>query len=106
MPRRSALGSGEPKSRRGVQSCFSVVASRDASCGSDAVQRNPTDIKILKLIPAGIELRPTASRVLNRPFIPTGPGRVRGIIDRILALSEMDVESQLDQLRSELGPRH
>jgi predicted GH43/DUF377 family glycosyl hydrolase len=60
----------------------------------------------LKLIPAGIEFRPTASRVLNRSFIPTGPGRVRGIIDRVLALSEMEVESQLDRLRSELGARH
>jgi predicted GH43/DUF377 family glycosyl hydrolase len=60
----------------------------------------------LKLIPAGIDFRPTASRVLTRPFIPTGPGRVRGIIDRVLALSEMEVESQLDRLRSELGARH
>jgi predicted GH43/DUF377 family glycosyl hydrolase len=60
----------------------------------------------LKLIPSGIEFRPAASRVLNRSFIPTGPGRVRGIIDRVLALSEMEVESQLDRLRSELGVRH
>jgi predicted GH43/DUF377 family glycosyl hydrolase len=60
----------------------------------------------LKLIPAGIEFRPTASRVLNRPFIPTGPGRVRGIIDRVLALGDTEVESQLECLRSELGARH
>jgi predicted GH43/DUF377 family glycosyl hydrolase len=60
----------------------------------------------LKLIPAGIELRPTAGRVLNRPFIPMGPGRVRGIIDRVLALSETEVESQLDRLRRELATRH
>jgi predicted GH43/DUF377 family glycosyl hydrolase len=60
----------------------------------------------LKLIPAGIEFRSTASRVLNRPFIPAGPGCVRGIIDRVLALSEMEVESQLDRLRSGLGARH
>jgi predicted GH43/DUF377 family glycosyl hydrolase len=60
----------------------------------------------LKLIPAGIEFRPTASRVLNRPFIPTGPGRVRGIIDRVLALSETEIESQLARLRSALSARH
>jgi predicted GH43/DUF377 family glycosyl hydrolase len=60
----------------------------------------------LKLIPAGIEFRPTANRVLNRPFIPTGPGRVRGIIDRVLALGDNEVESQLDRIRSELAPRH
>jgi predicted GH43/DUF377 family glycosyl hydrolase len=60
----------------------------------------------LKLIYAGIELRPTPGRVLNRPFIPTDAGRVRGVIDRILALSEMEVESQLDRVRSELGTRH
>jgi len=60
----------------------------------------------LKLIPAGIELRPTASRVLNRPFIPTGSGRVRGMIDRVLGLSEMEVESQLDRLYSEMDRRH
>jgi predicted GH43/DUF377 family glycosyl hydrolase len=60
----------------------------------------------LKLIPAGIEFRPTASRVLNRSFIPTGSGRVIGIIDRVLALSEIEVETQLARLRSELGARH
>jgi len=31
---------------------------------------------------------------------------VRGIIDRVLALSEIEVEGQLDRLRAELGSRH
>jgi predicted GH43/DUF377 family glycosyl hydrolase len=44
--------------------------------------------------------------VLNRAFIPTGPGRVRGIIDRVLALSEIEVEGELGRLRAELGNRH
>ena len=44
--------------------------------------------------------------MLTRPFIPTGPGRVRSIIDRVLALSETEVASELDRLRSELSARH
>src|ERR1700722_8714841 len=106
MSCRVALGSGEPKPGRRIQPGVPVVTGRDASRGSDAFQRNPTNIKILKLVPAGIDFRPNASRGLTRPFIPTGPGRVRGIIDRVLALSEMEVASELDCLRSELSARH
>jgi predicted GH43/DUF377 family glycosyl hydrolase len=60
----------------------------------------------VKLISAGIDFGPNASRVLNRPFVPTGPGRVKGIIERVLALSEIEVESQLDRLRADLEARH
>jgi predicted GH43/DUF377 family glycosyl hydrolase len=60
----------------------------------------------LKVHRTGIDFRPNAGRVLNRPFVPTGPGRVRGIIDRILTLSENEVAAQLDNLRAELGARH
>jgi predicted GH43/DUF377 family glycosyl hydrolase len=60
----------------------------------------------LNVNPTGIELRPSASRVLIRSFIPTGPDRVSGIIERVLALSEMEVEAHLDRLRSEFGSRH
>jgi predicted GH43/DUF377 family glycosyl hydrolase len=60
----------------------------------------------LNLIPAGIDFRPNASRVLDRPFIPTGAGRVKGIIERVLGLSEIEVEAQLGRLRAGLGARH
>src|SRR6267154_2956616 len=106
MSRCPAFGSGKPKPGSRIQPCFSVVASRNASGRSDALQRNPKDIKTLNIIPAGIEFLPCASRVLNRSFIPTGPGRVRGIITRVLALTEIEMDLQLDQLRAELGARH
>ncbi|MBV8142386.1 MAG: glycoside hydrolase family 130 protein [Verrucomicrobia bacterium] len=60
----------------------------------------------MNLIPAGIEFRPDAARVLIRPFFPTGPGRVKEIIERILALGEFEVKAQLDRLRLESGDRH
>ncbi len=56
--------------------------------------------------PTGIELRPSAGRLLNRSFIPTGPDRVKGIIERVLAFSEKEAEVQLDRLRAEFGDRH
>jgi predicted GH43/DUF377 family glycosyl hydrolase len=62
--------------------------------------------KTVKLIPSGIDFGPNASRVLNRPFIPTGSGRVSGIIERVLSLSEIEIEAQLDRLRADLGLRH
>ena len=60
----------------------------------------------MNVIPAGIDFGPDACRVLNRPFVPTGSGRVKGIIERVLALSEIEVETQLDRLRADLGARH
>jgi predicted GH43/DUF377 family glycosyl hydrolase len=54
----------------------------------------------------GINFRPSADRVLNRPFIPVGPDRVSAIIERVLSLSERDTEEQLDRLRAEFGGRH
>jgi predicted GH43/DUF377 family glycosyl hydrolase len=67
---------------------------------------NEGSIKILNLIPAGVDFGPDARRVLNRPFVPTGTGRVKGIIERVLSLSEIEVESQLVCLRADLGARH
>ena len=60
----------------------------------------------MNLNPTGIDLRPNAERVLNRSFIPTGPDRVSGIIERVLAFSEMEAEAQLDRLRAEFSGRH
>jgi predicted GH43/DUF377 family glycosyl hydrolase len=44
--------------------------------------------------------------VLNRPFIPTGPGRVKGIVQRVLGLSETELQMELDRLRADFGARH
>lgn len=60
----------------------------------------------MNVYPTGIDLRPNASRVLSRPFIPTGRGRVGGIIERVLAFSEMEAEAHLDRLRAEFSGRH
>jgi predicted GH43/DUF377 family glycosyl hydrolase len=60
----------------------------------------------LNINPTGIELRPSPGRVLNRSFIPTGPGRVSGIIERVLTLSETEAGAQLDRLRAEFARRH
>ena len=44
--------------------------------------------------------------MLNRSFIPTGPDRVSDIIERVLSLSEKEVEAQLECLHAEFGGRH
>jgi len=33
--------------------------------------------------------------VLNRPYIPTDPGRVRRVIDRVLSFTEAEAEAQV-----------
>jgi len=60
----------------------------------------------LKVTPTGIDFRPNPDRVLIRPFIPSCPGRVSGIIDRVLSLNEAEAEAQLASLRAEFGDRH
>jgi predicted GH43/DUF377 family glycosyl hydrolase len=54
----------------------------------------------------GIVLKPTNSRVVIRPFEPHGEGRAMKIIARVLALSEADVEVQLQQVMREFRDRH
>ena len=44
--------------------------------------------------------------MLSRPFVPTGPGRVKGIIEQVLALNENEVKTQLEGLRAEFDARH
>jgi predicted GH43/DUF377 family glycosyl hydrolase len=60
----------------------------------------------LKINPTGIEFRPNFGRVLNRPFIPTEPGRVSGIINRVRSFSEEEAEAWLTALRNEFEQRH
>ena len=46
----------------------------------------------LKVNSTGIDFRPNIGRVLNRPFIPADPGRVSGIIDRVLAFTGAEAQ--------------
>jgi predicted GH43/DUF377 family glycosyl hydrolase len=60
----------------------------------------------LNIESTGIEFRPCSGRVLSLPFIPTGRGRVSGIIDRVLDLSESEAEALLIRLRSDFDGQH
>lgn len=51
-------------------------------------------------------IRPNPSRVIVRPFIPGDEGRIRRIIDRVLGLSESEVEDLTQQLQKSFHGRH
>jgi predicted GH43/DUF377 family glycosyl hydrolase len=53
-----------------------------------------------------IMLVPQSSRVIIRPFIPSGVQRITKIIGRALALSEEDTIRDLDAVRGEFESRH
>ena len=53
----------------------------------------------MKVNSTAIDFRPNVSRVLNRPFIPTDPGRPNRVINRVLSFTE--AEAQLAGLRTE-----
>ena len=53
----------------------------------------------MKVNSTTIDFRPNVSRVLNRPFIPTDPGRPNRVINRVLSFTE--AEAQLAGLRTE-----
>ncbi|MEA3210136.1 MAG: hypothetical protein QOE70_3193 [Chthoniobacter sp.] len=50
--------------------------------------------------------RPNSSRVLIRPFIPSDPARIVNIIGRALALSEEEVDQQLEEISADFHERH
>ena len=56
----------------------------------------------MKVNSTTIDFRPNVSRVLNRPFIPTDPGRV----NRVLSFTEAEAEAQLASLRTEFDAGH
>lgn len=54
----------------------------------------------------GIVFRPNSRRVLVRPFLSSDDERVRHILDRALALNEVEIEAELAQLRELFASRH
>jgi predicted GH43/DUF377 family glycosyl hydrolase len=54
----------------------------------------------------GVVLKPTNSRVVIRPFDVANEARVERIIARVAALSEREVEGQLDAVMREFRQRH
>src|SRR5690606_30225936 len=59
-----------------------------------------------------IEIRPDPKRVVARPFLPGesafvgGPSRVELIADRVLALSEVESKTILEETRASFEARH
>jgi len=66
----------------------------------------------LRITHTGIELRPDATRIITRFFVPgredVGPGdsRAASVIDRLLALDEDDVEAALRDVEDRFTHRH
>ncbi len=60
----------------------------------------------IKLRRHAITLLPESARVIIRPFIPGGEGRIARIIGRALAMSEEEAEQELQTLREEFDARH
>ncbi len=53
-----------------------------------------------------ILLLPDSSRVIIRPFMPSGPARIATIIGRALALTEDEVQQELEGMHQEFDNRH
>jgi predicted GH43/DUF377 family glycosyl hydrolase len=51
-------------------------------------------------------LNPDQTRVLLRPFNPGGPGRIAGIVHRVLALPEERAKALLAEVSAEFSQRH
>lgn len=64
------------------------------------------DTNAISLKRTNIVLKPDQTRVLLRPFRPGDSQRVAGIIDRIMSLSEEQVEMLLDEVSAEFSRRH
>ena len=47
-----------------------------------------------------------SSRVITKAFIPGGPDRIRDVINRVLRLSDIDVEQILEGLKRNFEGRH
>nr|WP_218280318.1 hypothetical protein [Verrucomicrobium spinosum] len=56
--------------------------------------------------PAQHHLGPESARVIIRPFVPTSPQRIATIIGRTLALSDQEVDRELQSVFGEFDSRH
>ena len=63
-------------------------------------------MKSVAAIRTPIRLRGDSARVITRPFIPGGDGRVSIILDRVLALSDRQVSNLLRTLLRDYASRH
>lgn len=54
----------------------------------------------------GITLLPDSTRVIIRPFLPGSPSRIAAVIGRTLALTEAEVERELQAVHREFDSRH
>jgi predicted GH43/DUF377 family glycosyl hydrolase len=61
---------------------------------------------------SGVDLRPDATRVVARPYLPAdigpvlGASRVQRLVDRVLALPKADIEPTLRDVRARFADRH
>ena len=62
-----------------------------------------TEIKVNRL---PIQLEPDPGRVIVRCFVPGDERRIRGIIERILGLSDREVDELIEQLHDSFAKRH
>jgi len=63
-------------------------------------------MKPIPVVRTSTVLQPDRTRVLIRPFRPTSPERAVKICAQVMALSEREVHSLLDELQAEFGERH
>lgn len=53
-----------------------------------------------------LRLNPDPKRVIARLYVPGGDGRVQAIADRVMSLSDGEVETLLAEIRRDFGDRH
>jgi predicted GH43/DUF377 family glycosyl hydrolase len=53
-----------------------------------------------------VRLEADPRRVLARPFLPGGAGRIRAVLDRVLALSDAQAKALLTTVLADYRPRH
>src|SRR5688572_13440668 len=67
---------------------------------------NPPLMKPIPVVRTSTVLQPDRTRVLVRPFRPTSQERTAKICAQVMALSEHEVHSLLDEIQAEFGERH
>ena len=65
------------------------------------IDQSPVEVKRLPIL-----IEPDPARVIARRFVPGDEGRVRRILDRIMAIPDDEVTVFLDRLHASLANRH